>query len=402
MAKQTLTQAELNNLLAACSDFIETSAEDTDTPFFELLVSTGRAQFLKMVTERRYEPGEIVCREGEQGDSLYLIWAGRVAVLKGDFASPTVVDYHGPGAMIGEMALLENRTRSASVVALDNLRLLEITQEVFQRWVDKNPSVARKISEMLSNRLRTAEKRLVGRVSRLQTEKDSLLALQRLRQDTTDFIIHDLRNPLGAIITVFRMLEMVLPEEALEANSELLSIGKSSYERMQMLVDSLLEVSRMEAGESALELSEVNLDELIGQVVQRMTVFRSKGISLEINALKDPLVKVDRDKIDRVMANLLDNAAKHTPEAGRVRVEMERQADQLLVCVSDSGPGIPPEEREHIFERFTQTKGEQHRRRGFGLGLTFCRLAVEAHGGRIWVEPGDGGLGSAFKFTIKT
>ena len=109
---------------------------------------------------------------------------------------------------------------------------------------------------------------------------------------------------------------------------------------------------------------------------------------------------VDQSLLDRVLTNLIDNAVKHTPLGGLVTVAAEVLKGEMAVSVTDSGPGIPPEERERIFERFTQTTGEKRRRRGFGLGLTFCRLTVLAHGGRIWVESGADGKGSRFVFTL--
>lgn len=115
-----------------------------------------------------------------------------------------------------------------------------------------------------------------------------------------------------------------------------------------------------------------------------------------------PPVLADRDKIDRVIMNLLDNALKYTPEGGQISVSVTQEREGFVkVSVSDDGPGIPPDERERIFERFAQVANGQSRQRGFGLGLTYCRLAVEGHGGTIWVEPGDGGRGSCFTFTLQ-
>jgi signal transduction histidine kinase len=109
-------------------------------------------------------------------------------------------------------------------------------------------------------------------------------------------------------------------------------------------------------------------------------------------------VRVDRDMVSRVLTNLLDNATKFTPTEGEIELQIAERDDNLLIVVSDTGPGIPLESQENIFERFTRlesAKGTQ----GTGLGLPFCRLAVEAHGGKIWVEstPGEG---SKFKFTL--
>jgi signal transduction histidine kinase len=101
-----------------------------------------------------------------------------------------------------------------------------------------------------------------------------------------------------------------------------------------------------------------------------------------------------------VVVNLLDNALKYTPENGRIWVQGGQKAESVWVSISDTGPGIPAVDRERLFERFTQGSGDKLKRRGFGLGLAYCRLAVEGHGGRIWIQDGPNGIGSRFTFTI--
>jgi signal transduction histidine kinase len=112
-----------------------------------------------------------------------------------------------------------------------------------------------------------------------------------------------------------------------------------------------------------------------------------------------PPITVDEEKIERVLANLIGNAIKYTPGEGKITVTAEAQDDHIQVNVTDTGPGISPEDRKRIFERFAQVEGSSSRQ-GFGLGLSFCRLAVEAHGGQIWVESGDDEIGSRFSFTL--
>jgi signal transduction histidine kinase len=342
---------------------------------------------------------------------MYMIWAGRVAVVKGGLDAPTIIGYRGPGVLIGEMALLEHQPRSATVIAIEPLRLLGLKRDKFQQIIANMPQVGLSIMEMLSARLRrsdearsigeVSEKRLVSQVTTLESEKQRLEELQRLRQETSDLIVHDLRNPLGTILASVQMLEMTLPEDVLQDNRELLGIAKSGCERLRRLVDTLLEVSRMESGESQMILSEFDLVTMLADVTGRVSILDRKGIDLQVRASAGRLtVAADRDKIERVLTNLLDNALKHTPEKGRIITAAETQGDEVYASITDSGPGIPAEERERIFERFAQVAGEKRQRRGFGLGLTYCRLAVEAHGGRIWVEPGEGGVGSRFVFTL--
>jgi signal transduction histidine kinase len=265
--------------------------------------------------------------------------------------------------------------------------------------------------EMLSARLRQSsealttgelsEQRLSRQVSDLQDEKQRLEEIQRLRQETTELIIHDLRNPLSNIVVTFKLLSLMLPEEVLQANREIIEVAQKSAERMQRLVETLLEVSRLDAGEAEFIFNPIDLGAMIKDVVHGVSVIDRKGVDLGVEMPADlHKVQADRDKIERVLMNLMDNALKYTPENGCIVWKVENRGEMVQVSIADTGPGVPPEDRERIFGRFSQAAGEKPHRRGFGLGLAYCRLTVEHHGGRIWVEDGEGGQGSRFVFTL--
>jgi CRP/FNR family cyclic AMP-dependent transcriptional regulator len=166
MTTQTITQSEHNQLLARYEKPTDIADTTFDSPLLRLFVSAGRESLNQSFTERWCQPGEIICREAEAGDTMYLIYSGRVVVLKGEFASPTVLGYRGPGDIIGEMAVLEHRTRSASVVALDHVRLMGISRERFQKLLMDTPSVGLNVMAMLSSRLRKSdEARSQGEIS---------------------------------------------------------------------------------------------------------------------------------------------------------------------------------------------------------------------------------------------
>lgn len=417
MLPRFITDEEFNRLRAGLSgeDEGDTPQANIDSHFLELLTSAGRERFAKIFTEEIFHPGQIIYQEGEPGDNMYIIWSGKVVAYKGELNSPTILGFRGAGEVIGEMALLENRPRSASVVAISETRMLCIQRGDFHHLLAENPVLSLSIMESLSARLRKAdearnaevlsEKALINKVSQLQTEKQTLLELQRLRQETSDLIIHDLRNPLSSVSVALKMIEMVMPAAVLEVNRELLDIAHSACDRMQRLVDSLLEVARMEAGESYLTVSEIDLRAVISDVLSRISPFHKKAMQVETiipNGL--PRVPADLDKIDRVLTNLVDNALKFTQTGGKVIVRVETHGRHIRVHIEDNGPGIPEEDRQRIFERFSQIKpqlaGEKRKRRGFGLGLAYCRLAIEAHGGNIWVEEGEGEVGSRFTFSL--
>jgi signal transduction histidine kinase len=412
MTSQFLTPQKLHHLLSIPPSPTASASPALDSPILGLLAATERELLAKLISEQQYAPGEMILKEGDAGDALYIIRSGRVAIVKGDFSSPTILAYRGAGEIIGEMALLENKPRSASVVALEESRLLRMSYENFQAWLRSNPILEMNLSKALSARLRAADearsqnllatKSLSRQFSELQTEKQQLLEIQRLRQETSDFIVHDLRNPLSLITGAVNILEMVLPEDILQANRELLELIYINSERMKRMIDSLLDVARMDAGETQLLLAGLDLPPLMKKVMDRMApAVQSKNIKLCLPpAANLPAVVADEEKIDCVLANLIDNAIKFSPPEGQITLSAERQAQHILVSVINTGPLIPPEDRERIFERFTQASSPSLRIRSSGLGLAFCRLTVEAHGGRIWVEPEAGGAGNRFVFSL--
>jgi signal transduction histidine kinase len=409
-----ITDAELQHIRT--SEPSDGGATDTaaTSSLMKMLATLDRQLLKELMTEQRFAPGDIVFCEGDPGDALYIIWSGRVAVVKGPFGRPDELFFRAPGEIVGDMALLENKPRWASLVAVDHVRLLRIQRESFYRLLQTHPAVSLNLLALLSARLRAShesyrmemrpDKTTLRQLSSLLDENEQLVALHQLRQETSDLIIHDLRSPLGNIYSVLNMLELVLPEEVLMANRELLDIARLAHARMQDLVDSLLDVSKLEAGNLDIERLPASLKQIVEEVMKMAAIsVERRALVLESQVAADlPLVMIDADRIRRVLTNLLDNAIKFTPENGRIRVSAQPTADQMIrVSVEDSGAGIPLADRQRIFDRFAQIQRVGLRRtRGYGLGLAFCRLTVEAHGGRIWVEPVSENTGSRFVFTL--
>ncbi|MBC6936340.1 MAG: GAF domain-containing protein [Chloroflexi bacterium] len=233
--------------------------------------------------------------------------------------------------------------------------------------------------------------------------------LAQMREDLSRMIVHDLRSPLTAVTTGLKLLREVVP-----ANNAYRSIIESTTETSQRAirkllsrVDSLLDISRMESGQLTLEAEPTELATLVDSVcVELSPLAHELEVALNSEVGADiPLVNVDRDKIERVLQNLVDNALKYSPADTAITIRAYQPglagapAGFLRVDVADQGPGVPDEYKSRLFDRFVQVKGRRGARRGIGLGLTFCKMAVEAHGGRIWVENNPGG-GSLFAFTV--
>jgi PAS domain S-box-containing protein len=224
--------------------------------------------------------------------------------------------------------------------------------------------------------------------------------LEQLRKDLSAMVYHDLRAPLTNIVGSIYKLNTVLQNHENPIVPRLLHIGLRSTRQLQRMVDSLLDIQRLEEGKALLNRQPVEVRVLLADAVQLVQPIATEaGQQILFEAGKDvPTVALDSDMIMRVIINLMENAVKYTPTAGSIRVTAHRDGDGLLFKVSDSGPGIPKEMLGRVFDKFSRVR-HQGAPKGVGLGLAFCRLAVEAHGGKIWVES-EPGHGSDFMFRL--
>jgi len=223
--------------------------------------------------------------------------------------------------------------------------------------------------------------------------------LDTMREELMSSIYHDLRSPLANIVSSLDVLETMIPEED-DVLRSVISIAQRSTERIQRLTNSLLDISRLEAGQSIISPQPVNAAALIHEAIDIITpITESKKQEISLNLPESlPLIQVDADMIRRVISNLLENACKFTPQESKIAIGARPAGGWLEIWVVDNGPGIPASEHERIFDKFTRlTTREQVK--GMGLGLAFCRLAVQAHGGKIWVES-EPGSGAKFIFTV--
>ena len=224
-------------------------------------------------------------------------------------------------------------------------------------------------------------------------------ALDELRADLTSMIFHDLRSPLGNVISSLEVLQTTLVRED-EAPRAVLSIALRSSRRLLRLVESLLDLGRLENGQAVLHKTPSSLGALIVEAVEEvLPIAEAKGHVVRFELASDlPPVEMDVDMIRRVVINLLENAIKYTRSEGQLTVSARQDGDHVVVGVKDTGPGIAPRDHGRIFERFARLqRGDSAK--GLGLGLAFCRLAVEAHGGGISVDS-DIGRGATFSFSL--
>lgn len=224
---------------------------------------------------------------------------------------------------------------------------------------------------------------------------------ERLRQDLTNMMVHDLRSPLTSVITSIDMIFRGTAGEATKLQREILGIAYSSTQHLLDMVNLLLDISRLESGQMPLECAPVALRMLGERAIDRMAIIAQKNnvtIDLELPTPDLPVL-ADGDLILRVLQNLIDNALKFSPKGERVilRITPAAECGMISVAVCDFGMGIKPHDLDKVFTKFGQVGNR--RSSGSGLGLTFCKLVVEAHGGTIGVESTPG-AGSTFFFTL--
>ena len=232
--------------------------------------------------------------------------------------------------------------------------------------------------------------------------------LEEAREDLTRLIVHDLRSPLQSVMGSMKLINHLLPEKSREVQ-QATNVSERAVKKLLNLVNDLLDISSMESGKFTLHTGIETINAVFEDVAQAVVGLQQEDPQavVKVEAAPDlPYVDIDRDMIERVVLNLVDNALKHTDPGTLVTLRSEvrkgdtrGEQDQVAALIIDNGPGVPDDYKDKIFDRFTQVPGASSMRRSTGLGLAFCRMAIESHGGKIWVEDNPGG-GSIFQFTL--
>jgi signal transduction histidine kinase len=232
----------------------------------------------------------------------------------------------------------------------------------------------------------------------IRKQRDDLMRLQLQKERLTALIVHDLKNPVNSMDLHAQVLlrNPELPESARESVLHIREGARS----LARLVMNLLDISKSEEGKLVARPVALDLTQLARELRAALELrAQTSGVRLEL-AIDVPAVHADPDLLRRVLENLIENAIRHAPEGSAVRLAAREAEGAVELRVSDAGPGVAPELREKIFEPFVQVDNGDRvvARSGRGLGLTFCKLAAVAHGGRIWVE--DANPGAAFCLRI--
>ncbi len=232
----------------------------------------------------------------------------------------------------------------------------------------------------------------------LSRQYEHLLALERLRDDRVHMVVHDMRSPLMILLMHLDMIKKAVAALGEETQEDVRVALKAAFGLSRMSHD-LLDVSRLEEGKLPLDREEIDLAEVARNVVKELGDL-DRDRPMEVDASGVITAWCDRGIIQRVLENLVGNAIRHTPAGGRIQVRVYAGADGVRVSVTDQGPGVPLALRRLIFEKFGAVAARKDQEiRSTGLGLAFCKLAIEAHDGRIGVD-GNDPLGSIFWFDL--
>ena len=237
----------------------------------------------------------------------------------------------------------------------------------------------------------------------LEESARKMKELEKLRDDLMKMIVHDLKSPLTSVLATMEMLmdgdfgPLVAQQRSALGDAE----GKA--EDLLALIEDLLEVRRIEEAALTLNLEAIAPGALLTEIVHEWSHrFQQDRATASVEATDDaPVFHADRQLIKRVLGNLIQNALTHSAHAVTLHLSVRRDGDGVLFTVQDNGPGIPQEYHEIIFRKFEQVKTPNAPRvRSSGLGLAFCKLVVESHGGRIWVQSGGDRQGSSFHVAL--
>ncbi|CCI13764.1 Adaptive-response sensory-kinase sasA [Microcystis aeruginosa PCC 9806] len=247
--------------------------------------------------------------------------------------------------------------------------------------------------------------RIADEVFRLKQEKEELLEQLKFKDQILAMLAHDLRSPLTAASIAVETLELAYhqpdTERSLQLREQLHQQARKQFRIMNRLITDILQASKSMAAQFTLHQSKFYLQSLCQEILSQFTdTFQEKTLTLQSDIPQDlPPVYADEELIRQVIINLLENGIKYTPPGGEITLSvLHRTTQKVQVSISDTGPGIPEEKQEHIFEGHVRLKRDEGKE-GYGIGLSVCRKIIRAHYGQIWVDSVPD-QGSSFHFTL--
>ncbi len=309
----------------------------------------------------------------------------------GGGSSQNVTSYHAPTGQLASLLILPLRTRREMLGAL-----VIAANDPDRRMTDDKLPLAEILAERAALAIENA-KLYAEQVDARRKVED----LSRLKDEFLSIASHELRTPVTSIKGYTQLAKTLIRENDLETSEEYLSIALDQIDRMSRLILELLDVSRIETGRLEIRREPIPWQTFVREVVQRHhTAGGERKFHLNIDATVVSTVTGDRDRLEQVLGNLIENSVKYSPEGSDVSVNVDARADQVVTSVSDRGIGIPADELGQVFERFHRGRQVSSTNYGgLGLGLYITKQIVERHSGSIWVESKEGS-GTTFSFSL--
>ncbi|MBP7228430.1 MAG: cyclic nucleotide-binding domain-containing protein [Longilinea sp.] len=355
------------------------------------LIQSGRVQY--------FEPGCVLCQEGALESTFYVILEGNVEVTKSiNQSEERFLTNLSAGDFFGEMAIIHNAPRAATITTLTKTKVLEIPREGFASMLERSSSMSMAIVREISRRLRENDEMAIEdfrqKAGQLAEAYQQLAEQDYARRIFLTTIAHELRTPLMAANGYLHLIRSgALQGEALK--SALDTIGRNLLE-ITSLTNDILFLQEMELILPEFELTDVGAvaHEAVKSLQERAT---QNNVKLHINIQPDlPRIQADAKSLGRAISAILDNAIKFSPDGGDVHLTIGSDQSQVWIIIQDHGVGIPSQYLPRIFERFFHLDEVNGRMfRGAGLGLSIARQVIEQHKGRITVDS-EVGQGSTF------
>jgi signal transduction histidine kinase len=353
---------------------------------FRTLAAEELATLQRNVSEKSVAAGKEIFKEGDSGDGVYMVKTGRVEISC-LIAQDTrhVFARIEPGDVFGEMAVLENKPRSASALASVDTTVYFIPRDAMLALVERSPGLAQGLLREISSRLREFNRQYIREV--LQAERLTIVG------KFARSIIHDLKNPLNIISLSAEMASMDTATEDTRNKANLYI--RKQVERITDMVNEILEFTQ--GGQASLVLSPTDYGAyatfVIKEIAQEIGI-RSVSIEVDGKPPSDKLL-INPRRLRHLFHNLIHNAVEAMPKGGRVVVRFKIRGDEIVTEIADTGSGIAPEISDRLFEAFA-THGKTH---GTGLGLSICKKIVEDHRGWITARNAPEG-GAVFAFGL--
>jgi len=348
-----------------------------------------------------FPPGKVLCREGDFGTTFYIMVGGEVKATKliNDVEERLLTTLR-PGDFFGEMALIHNAPRAATITSLVETHVLEITKEAFSSLLERSSNISLGIIREVSRRLRENDQMAIEdlriKAAELADAYQQLAEQEYARSEFLTTVAHELRTPLTSANGYIQMIRKGALQSDMAANA--LQTVERNLQEIVSLVNDILFLQEMDM--ILPDFQWVDLGVLVKtQLDQVRARAEAQGLSMKLEVAAGlPRLPADPTSLSRAILCILDNAIKFSPDGGEIRVEVGYDRDDQWVKISDPGVGIPPEAQPHIFDRYfrlDQIGG--HLFRGLGLGLSIAYQVVRAHNGNITMESA---LGKGSTFTI--